>query len=496
MIHRLLIVCFGMMALAEPVLARRVALVIGQSAYQGGELPNPVNDARRVAELFERHGFDVLSCDGKRAGCFDLNRSGMLQALAMLEKKAAGADTALIYFAGHGVASQEGNILAPVDATIDCETGAIAHGIAVERFMQVMKNAKNKLLILDACRDDPIDRKCPALKGKKLSFTRIEAGAMQSFLLVTSTQFGQEALDGTPGGNSPFAASLLKALEANPAVYFEQVMNEIARTTYESAQTPTRQHPDGFKQIPGKVVGGEAPKDCLAGKDCIGDARMAALATETERLAHRLQCQAAQAEKHRKLAAVQRQLLSPGPVAEIRMGNDDAPVLMIEYCAFWSGPCQIYHHKVFPELKRRYIDTGQVLYIYRDIPSSEDGVQTQMIAHCMSSADRAQFLMQLFERQPKLPDRTRVIAIAEKLGFSKERIDSCLADKKLRADVEAIYKGGALERLGLRAIPAFFINSEKSEGLASFDATKAIDAHGEKIQAALSAARGAADACE
>src|SRR5262249_26935229 len=65
-----------------------------------------------------------------------------------------------------------------------------------------------------------------------------------------------------------------------PSVYFEQVFNDVARATYEAAQKQR-----GFLQVPGRVVGGEAPADCLAGKGCIGDARMAALAVENERLA-------------------------------------------------------------------------------------------------------------------------------------------------------------------------------------------------------------------
>ncbi len=275
------------LALAAPAEARRVALVIGQDSYPGGPsasvglppLYNSRNDARSVAALLSQHGFEVISCDGKQAGCFDQSRTGLLKALAELEVSAAGANLALVYFAGHGLASEEGNILTPIDAKVNCATGAVTQGIAVERFMAATRPAKHKLLILDACRDNPIGEVCPGLAGKKLSFTRIEAGAMQGLLLVTSTQFGQQALDGPKGGHSPFASTLLKSLQDNPTIYFEQVFNEVARATFEAAQKQA-----GFQQIPGKVVGGAAPADCLAGTGCIGDARMAALAIENERL--------------------------------------------------------------------------------------------------------------------------------------------------------------------------------------------------------------------
>jgi uncharacterized caspase-like protein/predicted negative regulator of RcsB-dependent stress response len=282
MVLRALIVS-GLLVLwagALPAEARRVALVIGQDAYVGLKpLDNPRRDARQVSAMLARHGFEVLSCNGKDPGCYDLDRPALLAALAKLEAAAKGAETALIYFAGHGLASEEGNILTPISASVNCKTGAVTHGVPVERFMAATAAARHKLLVLDSCRDNPIGDICPGLAGKKLSFTRIEAGAMQGLLLVTSTQFGQQALDGAKGANSPFAAAFMAALEASPAVYFEQVMNEVARATYDRAQTDF-----GFQQIPGKVVGGAAPADCLAGESCVGDPRMAALAIENEKL--------------------------------------------------------------------------------------------------------------------------------------------------------------------------------------------------------------------
>jgi tetratricopeptide (TPR) repeat protein len=268
-------------AFAAPAAAEtRVALVIGQNSYTGlTSLENPRIDAQRMAVLLASHGFEVLSCDGKQPGCFNLTRDELRAALGRLEDHAKGASLALVFFAGHGAATEQGNILAPVDAKVDCATGAVTQGVLVEHIMQAAGPARNKVVILDACRDNPLGEVCPGLKGKKLSFTRIEAGAMQGLLLVTSTQFGQQALDGLPGAHSPFATALFEGLEANPGIYFEQVMNEVAKGTYEIAQQQM-----GFLQIPGKVVGGAAPADCLAGKGCLGDARMAALAAENERL--------------------------------------------------------------------------------------------------------------------------------------------------------------------------------------------------------------------
>ncbi len=273
---------FGSMAPAAAAPGKRLALVIGESRYANFRtLANPAPDARSMAALLSAHGFEVISCGGKEPGCFDLDRAGLLAALDKLKARAAGADLALVFYAGHGVASEEGNILAPIDADVVCETGAIAQGVPVERLMQAAAPARYKFLVLDACRDNPLREVCPGLKGKKLSFARIEAGAMEGLLLVTSTQFGQQALDGVQGAHSPFAAALLAALSKSPNVYFEQVMNEAARATYDEAQKIA----PGYLQIPGRVVGGAAPQDCLAGEACVGDTRMAALSAENERLA-------------------------------------------------------------------------------------------------------------------------------------------------------------------------------------------------------------------
>jgi len=460
--------------------AKRVALVVGQNAYPGGRsatvglspLDNSRNDAAAVSALLERHGFEVLSCDGRRRGCFDLSRQALVTALDRLEKAADDADLALIYFAGHGMQSDEGNILAPTDARVDCRTGGVTNGVSVERLMQAVKTARGSILILDACRNNPIGDICPTLRGRKLSFTRIEPGDMRSFLLVTSTQFGQVAMDGPVGTHSHFAAALLKALEENPNVYFEQVMNEVARNTY--ANTPRYQ---GIGQIPGKVVGGEAPAACLSGKDCVGDARMAALATETARLNARVQCQAKKAAHIREQADTQRKLLSPGSVVEIKMGSDDAPIVMVEYCAMWSVFCHVQHRNIMPELKRKYIDTGLLLYIYRDIPSSdartlETGVATHMLAACMDSASRARYLTELYDRKDNANIESYPIETARRLGMPQDKITACLADQNLRKDVLSLADG--MKRLELIGVPTVFINNERTVGakpLAFFEAT-------------------------
>src|ERR1700680_449068 len=108
---RVIVAFAAILSMVTPAEARRVALVIGQNAYPGGfsstiglpRLDNPGRDARSIAELLARHGFEVLSCDGKQPGCFDLDRTALLATLIKLEDSAKGADMALVFFAGHGL---------------------------------------------------------------------------------------------------------------------------------------------------------------------------------------------------------------------------------------------------------------------------------------------------------------------------------------------------------------------------------------------------------
>ena len=87
-----IIICVVVLSLTQTqsaAQARRVALVIGQNAYPGGAsatvglsaLDNPARDAGRMAKLLEKHGFEVIACDGKAPGCFDLDRVRFLGAL-------------------------------------------------------------------------------------------------------------------------------------------------------------------------------------------------------------------------------------------------------------------------------------------------------------------------------------------------------------------------------------------------------------------------------
>jgi uncharacterized caspase-like protein len=132
MLLRFLLLFVALVWMATAAEARRVALLIGQNAYcELVPLDNPVPDPLRMAELLGKHGLEVIACDGKTPGCFDLDRSSLLDALQRLEERATGADLAFVFFAGHGMATGEVNILGPVDAGVDCSTSGVPNVVPV-----------------------------------------------------------------------------------------------------------------------------------------------------------------------------------------------------------------------------------------------------------------------------------------------------------------------------------------------------------------------------
>ena len=270
---------FGFIAAAVAAPEKRVALVIGNSAYTALKpLKNPGIDAESLVKTLAERGFDVISCDGQRPGCFDLSRDGLTSAIAQLAAKADGADLALVFYAGHGMEAAEGNVLAPVDADIDCAAQQVTRGVLIDEVLEALHGARQKIVVLDACRNDPLGQICPPATKAKLTFRQFKIPDAGNFLLVSSTKPGQVALDGLPGAHSPFARALFAALAATPNVHFDQVFNRVSKTVIDETAKAN------FTQIPEMLIRGGAPEACLAGEACAADPQAAALREELETL--------------------------------------------------------------------------------------------------------------------------------------------------------------------------------------------------------------------
>jgi len=187
--------------------AKRVAFVIGNAAYsQAGTLTNPVNDATDMASALKTFGFEVILG-------LDLDRRSFGEKLRAFSNALEDADTAVLFYAGHGLQVAGHNYLVPVDAGLNSERDLDFETINLDfvlKQMEVDREGKTNIVFLDACRDNPLTRNLArsmgtrsASVGQGLAEVRTGVGTFIAY----STQPGNVAQDGT-GRNSPFTAAL------------------------------------------------------------------------------------------------------------------------------------------------------------------------------------------------------------------------------------------------------------------------------------------------
>lgn len=199
----------SMWLLSQPAFAdKRVALVFGNSAYQNvALLANPANDASAMATMLKGAGFDVVTL--KR----DLKANEMRRALRDFSDEVRDADVAIVYYAGHGVEIEGINYLIPVDAVLERDIDAYDEAIPLDRILTVVEPAKKlRLIILDACRDNPFKsmKHTMAQRAVARGLSRIEPSSPNTWIAYAA-KAGSTAADGDEK-NSPFTTALVKYL--------------------------------------------------------------------------------------------------------------------------------------------------------------------------------------------------------------------------------------------------------------------------------------------
>lgn len=242
MFKRMIAVLAIVLAGTAPALAKRVALVIGNGAYEHTvPLPNPANDAEQMAAKLRSLGFDVVAGQDQTYG--DMRRSVMNFA-----KKAYGAEIAILFYAGHGLQVAGKNHLVPIDATIEDETSLDFETITVDFIMrQMSKDVKVQMVFLDACRDNPLARTLARRMGPSrsgsigagLAEIKIEETGGEGSVIAFATSPGDVALDGE-GSNSPFTSALIKHIDT-PNASIQTVMTRVTGDVYQ--ETEKRQRP-------------------------------------------------------------------------------------------------------------------------------------------------------------------------------------------------------------------------------------------------------------
>ena len=199
----------SMWLLSQPAFAeKRVALVFGNSAYQNvALLTNPANDAGAMAAMLKGAGFDVVTL--KR----DLKANEMRRALRDFSDEVRNADVAIVYYAGHGVEIEGINYLIPVDAVLERDIDAYDEAIPLERILTVVDPARKlRLVILDACRDNPFKSMKHTMAARSFvrGLSKIEPSSPNT-LIAYAAKAGSTAADGDEK-NSPFTTALVKYL--------------------------------------------------------------------------------------------------------------------------------------------------------------------------------------------------------------------------------------------------------------------------------------------
>jgi uncharacterized caspase-like protein len=204
-----LAVCSSWLFNAPALAEKRVALVIGNSAYKNvARLQNPANDAAAVTAMFKAAGFDAV--DTK----LNLAVGELRKTLREFGNKSRDADVAVVYYAGHGIELDGTNYLIPVDATLETDADVLDETLSLDRVLFAVEPAKKlRLVILDACRDNPFAKtmkRTIASRAIGRGLAKVEPSSPNT-MIAFAAKAGSTASDGD-SRNSPFAAALVDHL--------------------------------------------------------------------------------------------------------------------------------------------------------------------------------------------------------------------------------------------------------------------------------------------
>lgn len=160
-------------------------------------------------------------------------------------------------------------------------------------------------------------------------------------------------------------------------------------------------------------------------------------------------------------------LMAPGPVPEQALGPADAPVTVVEYASLTCSHCAEFAKDTFPEVKKRYIDTGKIRWVFRDFPLDQFATAGAMLARCGGEGKYFPILDAFFEQQDALRAAPEPFAwlqsFAKQVGFTQESFEACLSNQSLTDNILAV-RQRASEKFGVSSTPTFFFNGKVRRG--------------------------------
>lgn len=163
------------------------------------------------------------------------------------------------------------------------------------------------------------------------------------------------------------------------------------------------------------------------------------------------------------------------------LGDPKAPVTVIEYASMTCPHCATFTEKTFPEIKKKYVDTGKVRFIFREFPLDNLAAAVFMLARCNADTNSDKYFAYIdtmFRQQrtwavekPLEP----LLNISKQAGFTQESFNACLSNQKVLDGIEAI-RQRAVDKFKVQSTPSFFINGKLYTGAMSVEEmSKAID---------------------
>jgi len=215
-----------LLSLSGAVLAleKRVALVIGNANYREAPLANPINDANDMEAALKASGFRVIKA-------LDASQKDMNRAIARFGELLTADSVALFYYAGHGLQVRGKNYLIPVDAEIKSESMVRVESVDVDGVLDQLSLSELNVVILDACRNNPFDRKAGRALG---SGGLAQMEAPKGSMIAYSTAPGRTAADGE-GRNGVYTQALLRYIK-EPGLTIEQVFKKVRKEVSRSTR--------------------------------------------------------------------------------------------------------------------------------------------------------------------------------------------------------------------------------------------------------------------
>jgi protein-disulfide isomerase len=161
------------------------------------------------------------------------------------------------------------------------------------------------------------------------------------------------------------------------------------------------------------------------------------------------------------------ELLVPGPLGEIALGDPSAPVTVIEYASMTCSHCAHFHETTFTPFKEKYIDTGKVYFIFREFPLDPLATAAFMLARCVPQEQYMPLVGNLFRQQRNWAftdnPADALFNVVKQAGFTQESFNACLTNQEILDGVTWVKDRGS-ERFEVNSTPTFFINGNKKSG--------------------------------